>query len=85
MSDLTNVTIDSTSVSFDTVSDVDDEFRELVYGIFENLQGESKRLGQLRDEQQTNRELNHPPRPPPEPDVGHNPAHVLPVLQYRAR
>ena len=57
MSDLTNVTIDSTSVSFDTVSDVDDEFRELVYGIFENLQGESKRLGQLRDEQQTNREL----------------------------
>ena len=61
MSDLTNVTIDSTSVSFDTVSDVDSDFTDLVDHIFENLQGESKRsdyfLEQLRNEQEKTRKL----------------------------
>ena len=41
MSDLNGLTIDSNGVSFETVSDVDSEFCELVYGIFENLNWES--------------------------------------------
>ena len=61
MSDLNGLTIDSNGVSFETVSDVDSEFCELVYGIFENLNGEQKRsnyyLEQLRDEERINRNL----------------------------
>ena len=61
MSDLNGLTIDTHGVSFDTVSDVDSEFCELVYGIFENLNGEQKQsayyLEQFRDSERENRRL----------------------------